>query len=70
MSASGLSTKRRLAICLSPRDCAQLVTIGVEHPEIRFEIVYGMSGNSRSWYDNSNDHSLTQDLQGTCNPIR
>jgi uronate dehydrogenase len=46
--------KRRLSIWLSPRDLAQLVTIGIEHPEIRFEIVYGASGNKRSWYDNSN----------------
>jgi len=46
--------KRRLAIWFSPRDLAQLVTIGIEHPEIRFEIVYGVSGNTRSWYDNSN----------------
>jgi uronate dehydrogenase len=46
--------KRRLSIWLSPRDLAQLVTIGIEHPDIRFEIVYGVSGNKRSWYDNSN----------------
>ena len=46
--------KRRLAIWFSPRDLAQLVTIGIEHPGIRFEIVYGVSGNTRSWYDNSN----------------
>ncbi len=50
--------KRRLSIWLSPRDLAQLVTIGIEHPEIRFEIVYGVSGNTRSWYDNSNAHRL------------
>lgn len=46
--------KRRLSIWISPRDLAQLVTIGLEHPGIRFEIVYGVSGNKRSWYDNSN----------------
>ena len=46
--------KRRLAIWCSPRDIAQLVSIGIEHPDIRFEIVYGVSGNQRSWYDNSN----------------
>lgn len=46
--------KRRLAIWISPRDLAQLVRIGVEHPGIKFEIVYGVSGNQRSWYDNSN----------------
>jgi uronate dehydrogenase len=46
--------KRRLSIWLSPRDLAQLVSIGIDHPDIRFEIVYGVSGNARSWYDNSN----------------
>jgi uronate dehydrogenase len=50
--------KRRLAIWFSPRDLAQLVTIGIEHPDIRFEIVYGVSGNTRSWYDNSNAFRL------------
>jgi uronate dehydrogenase len=46
--------KRRLSLWFSPRDLAQLVTIGIEHPDIKFEIVYGVSGNTRSWYDNSN----------------
>jgi uronate dehydrogenase len=46
--------KRRLSIWLSPRDLAQLVTIGIEQPAIRFEIVYGASANTRTWYDNSN----------------
>jgi uronate dehydrogenase len=46
--------KRRLAIWTSPRDLAQLVSIGIDRPGIKFEIVYGVSGNKRSWYDNSN----------------
>jgi uronate dehydrogenase len=50
--------KRRLSIWLSPRDLAQLVSIGIDHPDIRFEIVYGVSGNKRSWYDNSNAERL------------
>jgi uronate dehydrogenase len=50
--------KRRLSIWISPRDIAQLVSIGVDHPAIRFEIVYGVSGNTRSWYDNSNAQRL------------
>jgi uronate dehydrogenase len=50
--------KRRLAIWVSPRDIAQLVAIGIEHPEVRFEIVYGVSANTRSWYDNANAHRL------------
>jgi uronate dehydrogenase len=50
--------KRRLSIWISPRDLAQLVRIGVDHPDIRFEIVYGVSGNRRSWYDNANAQRL------------
>ena len=50
--------ERRLSIWFSPRDLAQLVTIGIEHPDIRFEIVYGISGNKRAWYDNANAHRL------------
>ena len=50
--------KRRLSIWISPRDIAQLVRIGVEHPAIRFEIVYGVSASRRSWYDNSNAERL------------
>jgi uronate dehydrogenase len=50
--------KRRLSIWISPRDLTQLVRIGLEHPEVRFEIVYGVSDNRRSWYDNSNARRL------------
>jgi uronate dehydrogenase len=46
--------KRRLSIWISPRDYTQLVRIGLEHPDIRYEIVYGVSNNRRSWYDNAN----------------
>src|SRR5258708_34559740 len=46
--------KRRLSIWFSPRDLAQLISIGIDHPGIKFEIVYGVSGNKRTWYDNSN----------------
>src|SRR5688572_21168952 len=27
--------------------------IGLEHPDIRYEIFYGVSGNARGWWDNS-----------------
>ena len=50
--------KRRLSIWFSPRDLAQLVAIGIEHPQIKFEIVYGISRNKRAWYDNSNAYRL------------
>ncbi len=41
-----------------PARYTQLVRIGLEHPDIRFEIVYGVSNNKRSWYDNSNAYRL------------
>jgi len=50
--------KRRLSIWLSPRDLGQLVSIGIDHPGIKFEIVYGISRNTRAWYDNSNAFRL------------
>jgi len=50
--------RRRLSILFTPRDLAQLVTIGIEHPGIRFEIVYGISRNTRAWYDNANAFRL------------
>jgi len=50
--------KRRLSIWFSPRDLAQLVRIGIEHPGIRYEVVYGISGNRRAWYDNANAFRL------------
>ena len=55
--------KRRLAIWVSPRDLAQLVSIGIDHPKIQFEIVYGVSGNKRSWYDNRNAKRLGYEPQ-------
>src|SRR5262245_11982234 len=50
--------KRRLSIWVSPRDIAQLVSIGIDHPDIKFEVVYGVSRNQRAWYDNSNAYRL------------
>src|SRR3981081_203705 len=50
--------KRRLSIWISPRDLAQLVGIAIDRADIHFEIVYGVSGNKRSWYDNSNAERL------------
>lgn len=49
---------RRLSIWISHRDLAQLVGIGLDHPEIAFEIVYGMSDNARAWWDNANAYRL------------
>ncbi len=49
---------RRLAIWLKPEDLAQLVRIGLEHPELQYEIVYGASDNTRGWWDNSAAYRL------------
>lgn len=45
--------RRRLSMWLSPRDFVQLVRIGLEHPDVHFEIVYGSSHCERAWWDNS-----------------
>ncbi|MGC4005491.1 MAG: NAD(P)-dependent oxidoreductase [Pirellulales bacterium] len=50
--------KRRLAIFLHPEDLVQLMHIGLEHPAIRYEVVYGMSANERAWWDNSRAYEL------------
>jgi len=60
--------KRRLSIWISPRDLAQLVSIGIDHPGIRFEIVYGISDNARAWYDNSNAARLGYKPQDQSEP--
>jgi len=44
---------RRLSIWISPGDLVQLIRIGLEHPELRYEVVYGASDNARSWWDNA-----------------
>jgi len=44
--------QRRLSIWISPEDLAALIRIGLEHPDIRFEIFFGASNNARGWWDN------------------
>ncbi len=36
----------------------QLCRIGLEHPDIHFEIFYGASNNERSWWDNHRAYDL------------
>ena len=50
--------KRRLSIWLHPDDLVQLCRIGLEHPEVRFEVLYGASLNDRAWWDNSRAYAL------------
>ena len=56
--------RRRLAIWLKPEDLVQLIRIGLEHPDIHFEIFYGVSDNSASWWDNSNARRYGYHPQG------
>ena len=51
------TTHRGLATWLSPRDMLQLATVGLTS-EYTCEIVYGVSNNSRSFWDNSAAHRL------------
>jgi uronate dehydrogenase len=50
----GMRVTCLLSIWISPTDLAQLVHIGLDHPDIRFEVFYGASDNERAWWDNSN----------------
>ena len=49
---------RRLAIWISPEDLVQLMRIGLDHPDIHFEILYGASDNAAAWWDNSRARKL------------
>jgi uronate dehydrogenase len=49
---------RRLSIWISPEDMVQLIRIGLEHPDIRYEVLYGASDNAASWWDNSRAFKL------------
>ena len=45
--------RRALSTWISQRDMLQLVQLGLT-ADYRFEIIYGVSGNTRSWWDNTN----------------
>jgi uronate dehydrogenase len=50
--------QRRLAIWIRPDDLVQLIRIGLERPGLVYEVMYGVSDNQRSWYDNSHAGAL------------
>ncbi|HUS95890.1 MAG TPA: NAD(P)-dependent oxidoreductase [Hyphomicrobiaceae bacterium] len=50
--------ERRLAIWLHPEDLVRQIKIGLERPGLVYEVIYGVSNNVRSWYDNSHAESL------------
>ncbi|MEJ1157217.1 NAD-dependent epimerase/dehydratase family protein [Prosthecomicrobium sp. N25] len=49
---------RSLLIWISPRDLAQLVFIGLDHPEIDCHTVWGIGASGTTWYDNSTAERL------------
>jgi uronate dehydrogenase len=56
--------KRRLAIWLKTEDLVKLIRIGLEKPDLLFEVVYGMSDNARAWWDNANAKALGYQPEG------
>jgi uronate dehydrogenase len=50
--------QRRLAIWLRPEDLVQLIRIGLEHPDLEYEIFYGASLNERTWWDNTRAYAF------------
>jgi uronate dehydrogenase len=62
--------KRRLSIWLKPEDLVQLIRIGLEHADIRFEIFYGGSDNADGWWDNSNARRFGYKPQGRADDYR
>jgi uronate dehydrogenase len=61
--------RRRLGSWLSWRDLGQLVSIGIEHPGIVFDIVYGISDATGRNYDNSSAYRLGYRPNDTSEPF-
>ncbi|WP_064693031.1 NAD-dependent epimerase/dehydratase family protein [Rhizobium aegyptiacum] len=47
------NSERTIAIWISARDLAQLVRIGLTHPQIAATVVYGVSDTDTKWWDNN-----------------
>ncbi len=45
--------ERMLSTWISHRDMVQLTQVGLEAPDLHFAIAYGISNNTRGWWDNS-----------------
>jgi uronate dehydrogenase len=55
---------RRLSIWVKPEDLVKLIRIGLERPGLVYEVMYGVSDNARSWYDNSHAAALGYKPEG------
>ena len=62
--------KRRLSIWLKQEDLVQLIRIGLDHPDIGFEIFYGASDNDAAWWDNSNARRFGYRAKGRSQDFR
>jgi uronate dehydrogenase len=62
--------QRRLSIFLTPEDLVQLCQIGLEHPDIHFEVFYGASYNERAWWDNSRAYEFGYRPSGRAEDFR
>lgn len=47
------SDLRQLSVWISPRDTVELVRCGIEAPDFGYATVYGVSANTRKFWDNS-----------------
>ncbi len=56
--------ERRLAIWQKPEDLVSLIRIGLERDGLVYDVVYGMSDNARSWWDNSRASDLGYKPEG------
>jgi len=50
--------RRHISTWISYLDLMQLVDIGIKHKSIHHEIVYGVSKNKKSWWNNSRAYKL------------
>ncbi|MBZ9938599.1 NAD(P)-dependent oxidoreductase [Mesorhizobium sp. BR1-1-16] len=49
---------RELSTFHHPEDIAQLIAIGIEHPDVRNDVVWGISDNADAWWDNGRAEAL------------
>jgi uronate dehydrogenase len=61
--------RRRLGNWISWRDLGQLVSIGIEHPGIVYDIVYGISDATGRDYDNTTAYALGYRPQDASEPF-
>jgi uronate dehydrogenase len=61
---------RRLSGWCQPEDLVQLIRIGLEHPDLHHEVVWGISANERAWWDNETAFRLGYRPVGNAETMR